>query len=141
MDFVDDVDFEAAVCRADGAVLPQLSHLVDAAVTGGVDLHDVHVLTGQDGQALLTGIAGLTGHAVGALDRFGIDSRSACLAHPPGASEEIGMANPARLNRAGESTGHVLLPHQFVEPLRAIAAGHHLVALHSSGSGPGVGGY
>ena len=37
------------------------------------------------------------------------------------------MANAARLDRPGEAAGHVLLPHELVEPLRSVAAGDYLI--------------
>ena len=126
--FVDDVGLVVAPRRPDGDVLPQLPHLVDAAVTGGVDLHHVDILPGSDRHAAFTDVAGFAADAAGALERLGVDAGGAGLAHAACAGEEIGVADPARLDRPRQATGDVFLAHQFVEPLRTVAAGHHLIA-------------
>ena len=126
--FVDDVGLVVAARRPDGDVLPQLPHLVDAAVAGGVDLHHVDILTGSDRQAGVADIAGLAADPTGAFKRLGVDAGGARLAHAAGAGEKIGMADPARLDRPRQAAGDVFLADQFVEPLRTVAAGHHLIA-------------
>ena len=139
--FVDDVGFVVAPRRPDGDVLPQLPHLVDAAVAGGVDLHHVHILPGRDCLAGVADVAGLAADATGAFKRLGIDAGRARLAHAACASEEIGVTDPARLDRPRQAAGDVFLADQFVEPLRAVAAGHHLIPLHRCRSGACIGGW
>jgi hypothetical protein len=143
VDFVDDVDLEPAVGGADGHVLPQLPDLVDATVAGGVDLDHVDVVAGRDRPAGVAGVAGLRCRPGGALERLGEDPGRARLAGAAGAAEQVGVADAARLDGAGEAPGHVLLPHQFVEALRPVAAGDDLVGgwfRHGRGSESGAGG-
>ena len=125
--FVDDVDLEAAPRRPHGDVLPQLPDLVDAAVARSVDLHHVDILPGGNRPARLAGVAGFGRRSPFALEGLGVDPRGARLPNAAGAGEEIGVADPPRLDRAGESAGHVLLADQFIEPLRPVAAGDDLI--------------
>ena len=126
--FVDNVGLVVAPRRPDGDVLPQLPHLVDAAVAGGIDLHHVDILTGSDRHAGVADVAGLAADPAGAFKRLGIDAGGARLANAAGAGEKIGMADPARLDRPRQAAGDVFLADEFIEPLWTVAAGHHLIA-------------
>ena len=128
VDFVDDVDLEAAPRRPHRHVLAQLPDLVDAAVARRVDLDDVHVLPGGDRRAGVAGIARFRGRPGRTLQCLGEDPRRARLAHAAGAGEQVGVADPARRDRAGQAAGHVLLADEVGEQLRPIAPGHHLVS-------------
>ena len=139
--FIDDVGLVAAPRRPDGDVLPKLPHFVDAAITGGVDLHHVHILPGRDGLAGVAGVAGLAPHTAAAFECLGVDPRRACLADAPCTREEIGVADPARFDRARETAGDMLLADEFVKPLRPVAAGHHLIAPRCSSGRACVGGW
>ena len=130
-----------APCGPDGDVLPQLPHLVDAAIAGGVDLHHVDILPGRDRRAAVADVAGLAADPAGAFKRLGIDAGGARLAHAAGAGEKIGMADPARLNRPGEAAGDVFLADEFIEPLWPVAAGHHLIANRRGNGRACVGGW
>ena len=125
--FVDDVHLEPPAGRPHGDVLPQLSDLIDATIAGGVDLHHVDILPRRDRRTVVAGVAGLGGRAALTLERLGVDPRGARLADAAGPREQIGVADPAALDRARETTGHVLLADELVEPLGAVAAGDDLI--------------
>ena len=139
--FVDDVGFVVAPRGPDGDVLPQLAHLVDAAIAGGVDLHHVDILPGRDRRAAVADVAGLAADPAGAFKRLGIDAGGARLAHAAGAGEKIGMADPARLDRPRQASGDVFLADEFIEPLWPVAAGHHLIANRRGDGRARVGGW
>ena len=132
VDFVDDVDLEPAPGRADGDVLPEAADLVDAAIAGGIDFDDIHILPGGDCGARVALIARLGRGPGGAFEGLGEDSRGARLPDTAGAGEEIGVTNPARLDRSGESAGDMLLADEFVETLRPVAAGDDPIGLRGS---------
>ena len=120
--FVDDVDLVAGPGRAVDGVLPQLADLVDAVVRGPVDLDHVDVFARVDGDATAAleagGRRGLL--RLQAVQRLGEDSRHGGLADAAGAGEQIGVGDPAGLDRVLERPRDRLLPDDVVERLRAV---------------------
>ena len=139
VDFVNDVDFESSAGGADGDVLPQGADLVDAAVAGGVDLHDIDILPCGDRATVVAVIARLRRGPGRAFEGLGEDPRGARLAHTAGAGEKIGVADAPRFDRPGETASNVLLADQLVEALRPVAAGDDPVGLRGSAAERGGG--
>ena len=93
VDLVDDVDLPAAR-RAQSGVGHQFAHGVDTVVGGGVQLVDVERRPPGD---LDTGVADPAGFsALGrrAVEGLGQDAGRRCLARAPGATEQVGVADP-----------------------------------------------
>ena len=114
MHFVDDVDFIAA---GNGRILhlfPQIAHLVDAVVGGGVDLGDVEI--GRVGErlarfALAAGRAAYGMLAVdGARENFG-GARLSRAARP---AKEVRVPHAPRFYLIRQNFDDMFLPHQFV---------------------------
>ena len=117
MDFVDDVDLEAAAGRAIAGVVHDLADVVDAGIAGGVDFDHVEIIAAGDGQA---GIAFAAGRGRGGIklltiQGFGQDSGGAGLTGASGAAKKIGVGDPAGFDCALERLRNVLLADKFVE--------------------------
>jgi hypothetical protein len=126
--FIDDVDLEPAAGRANGDVLPQAPDLINSAVAGGVDLDHVHILPRRDRLTGVADIAGLGCRPRVAVERLGVDPRGARLADSAGAGEQVGVTDPAALDRPGQAAGNMLLTDQVGEELRPVAAGNDQVS-------------
>ena len=120
--FIDDVDLVAAAGGPIDGVVPQLSDLVHAVVAGAVDLQDVDVVPGVHGQAAFTAAAGfsrgrLTGMAV---QRLGQNAGDRGLTHAPGAGEQIGVGDSARLDSILQRMGDGILPDDIIKGLGSV---------------------
>ena len=119
---VDDVDLVSTRRRRVDGLLAQLPGIIDAAVRGSVQFHDIHGAGAVGGQlhAAAALPAGLGGRPLLAVERAGQDARGRGLAAPTWAGEQVGVVRPARLERTLERLGHVLLADHLSQRARPI---------------------
>ena len=118
VDLVDDVDLEGPAHRAIDAVGDEVSGLLDGAVAGRVDLDDILILAGHDRLADLFGHVGV----VGSVDGAGEDAGHGSFADTPGAAEEVGVGDTARVDGIFECAGDGLLADDLVEGVGPVPA-------------------
>ena len=115
--FVDDIDLIPALHRGQVYLVPDVSHLINAPVAGGIHLDEVHESPFLDGNAAGAAAAGPALLGAGAVHRLCQDAGGAGFSRPPGAAEQIGVAHPAMDYSVGQGGGHVLLANHLVESL------------------------
>ena len=125
VDFVDDVDLEAAAGGSEGGVGAELADVVDAGVGGGVDLDAVDIVAGGDAKAGIAGEAGGGGGAVSgvAVECLGEDSGGAGFAYAACSAEEVAVGDSAGGDGVLEGAGNGFLADEVVEGCGAIPAG------------------
>src|SRR5262249_30559693 len=109
--------------RARFDVLPKFANLVDSSIARSIDFEHIHVFTGSNTLTDFTGIAGSRRWALNAVERFGQDASSRCLADATSSCEEIGMGNPIAFQGVNQGFRYGFLANQVGELLRAIATG------------------
>jgi hypothetical protein len=103
VDFVDDVDFELSPHRADADGGAKLSDVVDPAIGGAVDFHDIHVIAGGDSLADIALVAGDAVDGMRAVESFGEDAGSRRFADTAGSGEHVGVSHSSGANGVAES--------------------------------------
>jgi hypothetical protein len=99
-----------------------LADLIDPAIAGPVDLDDVHVVTGINGQCDLgTGIE-VPGSIIGGIQGLGENASGARFAHPSSASEEISMPYAVGFDRPQEGVSYGVLTDQLTKRLGTVTA-------------------
>src|SRR5207249_1190967 len=83
-------------------ILPDLAHLIDAAIAGAVDLQDVDVLAGRNGATAVANTAGGRGRPLLAVQGLGEDARGAGLADAAGAGEEVSVSDAVAFESVDE---------------------------------------
>jgi hypothetical protein len=127
MDFVNDVDLVSRTARTNIHVRAKLADFFDTAIAGAIDLEHIDVFAGINAQADIALIAGCGRWSLNAIQRFGKDAGGRRFSHPPRSSEQICVAYAIRENRIAQRLGDMLLPHQFFEGPRTIAASDNQV--------------
>ena len=121
---VDDVDLVARLRRPVCRPLAQVARVVDAAVTGGVDLDDVNSARAAPSQrdARVAHAARDRCRPLLAVQGAGQDPGARGLAAAPWTAEQIGVVDPSGPQGLHQGFGHVLLADDFVEGLGPVAA-------------------
>ena len=89
--FVDDEDLVAVARRTIADVLPQLAHLIDAAIRRRVDLDHVHAVSRGDLLAARAFAAGVGRRALDAIQAAGDDARDSRLAGSALAGKDVAV--------------------------------------------------
>ena len=132
MNLVNHEDLEAAHHRLVDRLLQQLGNLVNAPVTGCVQLGvidktaAVDIAAGVAHTARLGGDAALPVSAC-AVERLGQNARHRGFAHAPRAGEQVGVVQAASGKRIAQGLHDVRLPHHFRKILGTVFAGKHEV--------------
>ena len=125
MGLVENINFEAVAGGAVAGGLAQFANFVDAAVGGGVDLDDVHGVSGANFGAGFADAARL-GHWVvfrAAIQCGGQNARDRGLADAAVAAENVAVGGASLLDGVLEGAGDVFLSDDFGEFLRTVFAG------------------
>src|SRR5205085_6339860 len=114
---VDDVDLLASLHGSRRRLLPEVARVVDAAVRGRVDLHDVEVRSLADRDALLADAARLRSRALLAVDHLGEDPSRGGLSGSARAGEEEGVGKAILGHRSHQGADDVLLAEDLLRTL------------------------
>ena len=128
VDFVDDVDLEAAAAGPILHVAAQVADLFDAVVAGAVDFEDVDILAGGDAATGVADAAGFRCRAVDAVEGLGEDAGGRGLADAARAGEEVGVGDAVAFQGVREGLGGGFLADEVGEGLRTVASGEDGVA-------------
>ena len=134
VNFVDNVNLESAAAWANGSVGPQLTNLVDTAVTGTVNFQHVNVFTDGYRFANLAFVARFGGRPRFAIQALGENSSAGSLSDSAGTGEQVSMSDAVGFDRVGKRLGNVALANQIRKGLRAIPEGNDLVFASGAGS-------
>jgi hypothetical protein len=115
--FIDNENFIATQGGEIFNIFPEFPNLVDAAITGAVDLQDIKAMSLGNLQAGLALVARRRRGTVDTVQGLGQDAGHRGLADPPGPAKEIGMGHPSQFQGIFQGTGDMFLPHNFVEIL------------------------
>ena len=140
---VDDEHPVARLGRRIGRAVAQVAGVVDAAVAGGVEFDHVEVArpTRRQRHTRHTLAARSRRRTLDAVQRAGQDARRRRLAASARPGEEIGVVDPARVERGRQRFGDVLLPHHLGERRRSIfPVQSHGPRVPADTDRPGVGG-
>ncbi len=129
MNFVDDVNFVAALHRRIIAFLADLLGVVHAAVRRRVDFGNVRTRAGDDGAADRVVFRRSDARTVRAVECFGENAGGRRLSRAARTDEQIRVSDATGLNRVFQRADDVLLPDDFVELLRSPPARDNLKAL------------
>ena len=127
MDLIDNVKLVAPSDRGEPDIIPELSHLIDAVITGAVDLKNVKADTERNLPTRIARAAWSRGRAVHAIQCFCQNPGSRCFPGPSRANKQISMRQSTLLNRVLESLHDVILTQNIVKDLRPIFARKNLV--------------
>lgn len=128
MDFVDDVNFILAAGGGIGNSLVDLPDIVDAAVGGSVDFHDVEGSALGDVKAGGAFIARLAIVFEGlAIERFSKEAGKRGFAGSSAAAKEIGRGDFPQFDGIFEGSDNRFLPHNAFESLGAVFSRNILV--------------
>ncbi|MBV6466622.1 MAG: hypothetical protein PGMFKBFP_01942 [Anaerolineales bacterium] len=123
VDFVNDVDFEFALCGGEIYFVAQVTDIVHRGVGGGVNFNEVEEAIFVDGAAVVAFVAGTLGLVVvQAVDGFRQQTRQRGLARAARTREEIGVRHAVSDNGVAEGLHDVLLADDFGPSLRAVFA-------------------
>src|SRR5262249_39920960 len=105
------------------------SHLINAAVRGGINLNHVKVIAGAD---LNTGVADATRLRLGAIsspavERHGQNTGDGGLSDAPMPAEDVAVGYPLLLDGIFQGAGNVLLPDHVRKALRTVLTGEDLI--------------
>ncbi len=125
---VDEVDLVPADGRRVARVIEDLAHVVDAGVRCRVELEQVDEAPGIDVDTGRADSARRRRHAFDAVEALGKDARDGRLAHAARSGEQIGMVQPAALERVGQRAHDMLLAREFGKRFRSPLAGEGLIA-------------
>ena len=129
VNLVDHVDLVAPGHRRIDHLLEQLGHLFDTPVGGGIHLDIVGKPTLLDRDAGTALAAGPRADAGFAVECSRQDSRDRGLADPARTGKEIGVMQPAGVERMAECANHMLLPDERLEIARPPGSGKRLMWL------------
>ena len=129
---VDDEDLVAVAGRREDGPLAQIAGVVDAAVTGRVDLHHIQRPAAVAGEldARRADTARGVGRTLGAVQAAGQDAGAGRLAAAARAAEEIGVVDAVGAQRRAQRVGHLRLADQLGErlgPVAAVEGGDHSI--------------
>ena len=135
MNFIDDVDLVARRRREIAHVVDDFPDVIDASVTGGINLNDIDVPIFPDCLAMDTHTTRIDrGPAATILpdtiERPRDDPRGCGFADPPNAGEDEGLRNSTGLKGVAKSPHHRALPHEQIgERARSVFSGQDPVGL------------
>jgi hypothetical protein len=127
VDFVDDVDFIAAVGWHVPDIVSEIADLIHTVVGGTVNFKDIHRLTRGDFQARTAGIAGRCAWALLAIHGFGQNSGNGGFAGSPGAGEQNGMGYPSGGYGMAEGLRDMILFDDIRKCLRSVFTGKNQI--------------
>ena len=121
---VDDEDLEAVADGREGGTLAEVAGIVDATVTGGVDLDDVEAAGAVTRQfdAAVTRAARCGGGPLGAVEAAGQDAGGGGLAAAAWAREQVGVIDAVLVDGRHQGFGDMLLADDVREGLGTVAA-------------------
>jgi hypothetical protein len=117
--FVDDVDLSPDGAGGVVDAFPERTDIINAPVTGRIDLDYVETPALKDGNTCLAGIARLASLRIKTVHCPGENPAGACFSRAPWTAEEIRVTDALRAYRIQESSGDRLLAHYFAEGLRS----------------------
>ena len=130
---IDDVDLVGAGHRCEEGLLAQVAGVVDSPVRGGIDLDDIDGSWAATRQ-VLTALALTTGirdRRLLAVQRTSQDPSRGRLAAATRAGEQVGVIHPVVGQRRAQRGRDVILPNDFGERLRPVAAIKREGCIHS----------
>lgn len=123
MDFIDDVDFVAALHGGKLAGVNQFAHVVDAVVAGGVNFHHIQAGTVGNAGAAFAGMAGGGSGAMGeAVEGFSENPRGGGLPRAAWAAKEVSVGDLATDHGVFKGLDDGGLADDFIELLGAVFA-------------------
>ena len=128
--FVKDVNLETVARRTITCRLPQLPNLVDAAVSGGVDLDHIDRVPGPNFRAGFANAARFRDRVVlrTAIQGHGQNTRDRGLSDPPMTAEDVAMGRATLLDSILQGPRNMFLSDDFGELLRTVFARQNLIA-------------
>ena len=129
VNFVDDVNFVAALHRRVVAFLADLLRVVDATIRRGVNFGNVRTRALRDGAANRIVLRRGNARSACAVERFRENARGRCLARAARPDEKIRMPDAPGRDRVFQRANDVFLPDDFVKLLRTPAPRDYLKAL------------
>src|SRR4051794_1027446 len=108
MGFIDDENFVSITSRAVTHVLPQLPHLIDAAVRGGVNLNHIDAFAGGNFFTACAFAAGLSRRTFDAVQATGDDASNRGFPRTSLAGKDVAMSDPFQRDRIGEGSANML---------------------------------
>ena len=127
MGLVEDVDLSPELAGRISEPLAEASHVVDAAITGSVDLDQIERCPLTDGDARRARVTCIAILEVGAVDRLGEDACQRRLAGPAGPDEKDRMADTVATDGIPKRLDDGFLPDDLAEGLRTPAPIERLV--------------
>ena len=109
MHFVDDIDFVFAGSRCILGVFQYFADVVDACVGGGVDFQQVDVASGIDLRTAFAYAARFAVLRVFAVEAFGKDAGDGGFAHAARTGQQVGVVQPAFVQRVAQGFDDVFL--------------------------------
>jgi hypothetical protein len=122
VNFIDYINFKSRPVGPVYRVFTKLSNLIYAVITGAVDLDNVDIVTGINGDTAVAFTARLDGRLVGleAIQRFGQNSSQSRLADAPGSAEQVGVSDTVGLDGIFQGLCDRVLTDNVIENLRTI---------------------
>jgi hypothetical protein len=131
VDLIDDIDFVVASLGWITDLLNEGANIVHRIVGGGIQFMD------GKGSALVKGLAGgafsaslLMAVSEGAIDGFGQNASTGCLADASGPTKQVGLGQLALGNGITQGGGDMVLTDQLLKSWGAVFAGGNLIILH-----------
>ena len=128
VNFVNDVDLEFGRGRSVFARLAQFTHLLDAVISGAVNLEDIQRAALGYFLAARVFIVEIDLGPAGAVQTFGKNAGDGGLAGAARAAEEVRMGDSLLLNGMGQRLCDMLLADDVAETLRTVFAGYDLIS-------------
>jgi hypothetical protein len=119
VNFVDDVDLVTGSCGKEGHFLPELPDLVNPAVGGAVDFHDVQGFPLENPEAIGAAIAGLAVLGREAIGGPGEDPGKGSFSHAALPSKKVGVMELSQGNRPPKRGHNKILAHYFGKAFRS----------------------
>jgi hypothetical protein len=113
VNFVDDVDLVTGSCGKEGHFLPELPDLVNPAVGGAVDFHDVQGFPLENPEAIGAAIAGLAVLGREAIGGPGEDPGKGSFSHAALPSKKVGVMELSQGNRPLKRGHNKILAHNL----------------------------
>ena len=115
MDFVNEIDFAAALCRGVLYVVKDLPGIVDPRTRCGIDLQQVEEASLVNALAGGACPAGTGTHPPFTVHRFGQQPGKGGLSYTSGPGKQKGMMNTVIVQRTGQHGHYMVLADDFIE--------------------------
>ena len=125
MYFVNNIDFETRPTWSHIYVLPQITNIFDAPITGAIDLDHIHIFARRNALTNITAITWFRRWAFTTVKRLGQDSRRRSLTDSTSACKQVSVTNTICLNRVSKCPNNRCLPYQIFEGLWSVAPRHN----------------